>query len=84
MLPEPASTNLDPKTPPGLRNIGNTCYLNSLLQYLYTVKAVRNLAQEFPQNSLELSDESVQQRKLGLGGGTSFSLEEAIIGRQCE
>ncbi|KAF9154220.1 ubiquitin-specific protease ubp2 [Linnemannia schmuckeri] len=27
--------------PVGLSNIGNTCYLNSLLQYMYTVKDIR-------------------------------------------
>ncbi|KAF9934605.1 ubiquitin-specific protease ubp2 [Linnemannia zychae] len=27
--------------PVGLSNIGNTCYLNSLLQYMYTVKEIR-------------------------------------------
>ncbi|KAG0315879.1 ubiquitin-specific protease ubp2, partial [Dissophora globulifera] len=29
------------QNPIGLSNIGNTCYLNSLLQYLYTVREVR-------------------------------------------
>ena len=27
--------------PVGLSNIGNTCYLNSLLQYLYTIREIR-------------------------------------------
>lgn len=29
------------QNPVGLSNIGNTCYLNSLLQYIYTVKDIR-------------------------------------------
>ncbi|KAF9971991.1 ubiquitin-specific protease ubp2, partial [Modicella reniformis] len=29
------------QTPVGLSNIGNTCYLNSLLQYIYTIKEIR-------------------------------------------
>lgn len=31
------------ETPVGLDNIGNTCYLNSLLQYLFTVKPFREM-----------------------------------------
>ncbi|KAK5661769.1 hypothetical protein OQA88_9870 [Cercophora sp. LCS_1] len=33
----------DPGVPAGLENITNTCYLNSILQYFYTVDAVREL-----------------------------------------
>ncbi|KAI8604552.1 hypothetical protein EDD21DRAFT_350815 [Dissophora ornata] len=29
------------QTPVGLSNIGNTCYLNSILQYIYTIKELR-------------------------------------------
>jgi len=29
------------QNPVGLANIGNTCYLNSLLQYIYTIKEIR-------------------------------------------
>lgn len=29
------------QNPVGLANIGNTCYLNSLLQYIYTIKDIR-------------------------------------------
>lgn len=74
----------DPTTPPGLKNIGNTCYLNSLLQYLYTVTPVRDLVLKYPQNSLELTLQSVEQRRLGYGNGITVSLDEAIIGRQCK
>lgn len=36
--------HMDPR---GLNNIGNTCYLNSLLQYLYTIKPLRELLKNF-------------------------------------
>ncbi|KAI1865648.1 hypothetical protein JX265_007971 [Neoarthrinium moseri] len=73
---------MDRNTPPGLRNIGNTCYLNSLLQYLYSVKAVRELVLNFPENGLELNMDSIKQRRLGYANGLEFNLQEAIVGRQ--
>ncbi|KAH6653039.1 hypothetical protein BKA67DRAFT_307894 [Truncatella angustata] len=71
----------DTSTPPGLGNIGNTCYLNSLLQYIYTITPLRDLVLRYPQDSLNLSVESVAQRKLGYGNGIEVSLDEAIVGK---
>ncbi|OJT05642.1 hypothetical protein TRAPUB_3565 [Trametes pubescens] len=34
-------TNTSPEMPRGLNQLGNTCYLNSLLQYFYTIKDLR-------------------------------------------
>ncbi|KAK4683835.1 hypothetical protein P7C73_g6382, partial [Tremellales sp. Uapishka_1] len=36
--------------PVGLQNIGNTCYLNSILQYLYSIKPVREAILAFEQD----------------------------------
>ncbi|KAI0128007.1 hypothetical protein BJ170DRAFT_683828 [Xylariales sp. AK1849] len=79
---EPASPppSFDAYTPPGLRNIGNTCYLNSLLQFFYSVKAVRSLVLDYPQKRLELDQESVGKRRTG--NGIPVGLEEAIVARQ--
>jgi len=35
------------KIPTGLNNIGNTCYLNSLLQYYFAIKPIRDLTLDF-------------------------------------
>jgi ubiquitin carboxyl-terminal hydrolase 25/28 len=45
----------DYHNPVGLNNMGNTCYLNSLLQFFYTVKPLRQLILEFPQHKIDLS-----------------------------
>ncbi|KAI0832205.1 cysteine proteinase [Hypoxylon sp. FL0890] len=68
-------------TPPGLKNIGNTCYLNSLLQYFYNVKVIRDLVLNFDEVKLELDEETLGRRRTG-GNGTSVNLEEAIVARQ--
>ncbi|TGJ79643.1 hypothetical protein E0Z10_g9120 [Xylaria hypoxylon] len=67
--------------PPGLKNIGNTCYLNSLLQYFYNVKPVRDMVLNYDQIQLGLDNASVNNRLTG-GNGTLVTLEEAIVARQ--
>ncbi|KAI1112894.1 cysteine proteinase [Nemania sp. NC0429] len=68
-------------TPPGLKNIGNTCYLNSLLQYFYNVKPIRDMVLDYDHFQLGLDDASVNGRQTG-GNGTPVTLEEAIVARQ--
>ncbi|RPD69337.1 cysteine proteinase [Lentinus tigrinus ALCF2SS1-7] len=36
------TVNASPEMPRGLNQLGNTCYLNSLLQYFYTIKELRD------------------------------------------
>jgi ubiquitin carboxyl-terminal hydrolase 25/28 len=43
-LPEHSREAVDAEMPVGLANLRNTCYLNSILQYFYSVNAVRDLA----------------------------------------
>ncbi|KAF4508524.1 hypothetical protein G6O67_004888 [Ophiocordyceps sinensis] len=56
---------VDLALPVGLHNIGNTCYLNSLLQYLFTVKPIRDIVLNYEYSRLDLTDESIQARLLG-------------------
>ncbi|KAI1125239.1 cysteine proteinase [Nemania abortiva] len=68
-------------TPPGLKNIGNTCYLNSLLQYFYNVQPIREMVLNYDQFELGFDVWSINNRRTG-GNGTRVTLEEAIIARQ--
>lgn len=51
--------------PVGIDNIGNTCYLNSLLQYYYTVKPVRDMVIDYQNHRTDLSVESLQKKRVG-------------------
>ncbi|KAL3426220.1 ubiquitin carboxyl-terminal hydrolase [Phlyctema vagabunda] len=51
--------------PVGLDNIGNTCYLNSLLQYYYTVKAVRDVVIGFQEHCMPLETEDIVKKRVG-------------------
>lgn len=50
--------------PAGLDNIGNTCYLNSLLQYYFCIKPLRELILTFDERDVNLIDLN-QDRKIG-------------------
>ncbi|KAL9595097.1 MAG: hypothetical protein Q9179_005121 [Wetmoreana sp. 5 TL-2023] len=51
--------------PVGLANIGNTCYLNSLLQFYFTMKPLRQLVLNFDEYKLDVSLGSQVKRTVG-------------------
>lgn len=79
---------VDVELPVGLANLRNTCYLNSILQYFYSVNAVRNLALKSDLPALEPTEANLSHI---LRAGSS-NLDEnqsdletgrAFVGHEC-
>lgn len=66
--------------PVGLDNIGNTCYLNSLLQYYYTIKPVRNMVADFEDHRTSLNKEYIKEKRVG---GRIVEESEIIKAQTC-
>lgn len=51
--------------PVGLTSHGNTCYLNSLLQYYFTIKPLRELVLNFDQYKFDLATHGSKEERVG-------------------
>lgn len=67
--------------PVGLQNIGNTCYLNSLLQYYYTVKAIREVVMNFDEHRMPMTPENISKKRVG---GRAVTQSEVLKAQQCK
>ncbi|KAK4226647.1 hypothetical protein QBC38DRAFT_220075 [Podospora fimiseda] len=77
----------DGNTPIGLINIRNTCYLNSLFQYMYTVSAIQDFVLGYPDLDLDSTEASVtrfmMRQNIDLKRGSTnrhFRTGEAYLG----
>jgi len=75
----PEETDLS--QPVGLNNIGNTCYLNSLLQYFYTIRAVRDVAMNIDEYQMPLTGDELANRR---AGGRKVTRSEVEKGQLCK
>jgi ubiquitin carboxyl-terminal hydrolase 25/28 len=74
---------VDFSLPVGLDNIGNTCYLNSLLQYLFTVRPIRDVVFNYDEMKLGLADEDIENRRIG-GNKMQMDRGEAVVADACK
>lgn len=67
--------------PVGLENIGNTCYLNSLLQFYFTIKPLRDLVLNINEFKMPTDGESLKSKRVG---SRNVSKKEVDRAQQCE
>lgn len=67
--------------PVGLDNIGNTCYLNSLLQFYFSIKPVRDIVLNFDDYKMLIEPEALDAKKVGSRKVTKGEVKRA---QQCK
>jgi len=74
---------VDRDLPVGLGNLRNTCYLNSILQYFYSVNAVRDVVFNSEQSQLVPTEQGVQDL-LKSTGSSDLEPGRAFVGSECK
>ncbi|KAL8767123.1 MAG: hypothetical protein Q9209_006285 [Squamulea sp. 1 TL-2023] len=63
--------------PVGLRNIGNTCYLNSLLQFYFTIKPFRELVLDFDEYKRDATTDNLKENTIGSRNVSKHEVQRA-------
>ena len=66
--------------PVGLENIGNTCYLNSLLQFYFTIKPLRDLVLKIDEYKTSTDEASLKSKRVG---SRNVSEKEVARAQKC-
>ncbi len=77
---DPWAIGADASLPAGLNNIGNTCYLNSVLQYFFSIREVRDRVLEYAQKAGDWQPPQVLKRI----GGRQVTAREVERSHKCE
>ena len=76
-----------PDWPRGLNQLGNTCYLNSLLQYFYTITDLRKAVETLLNSEYKaleedkLTDDDLKRHRVG---GRLVTRREILRSKKCE
>jgi ubiquitin carboxyl-terminal hydrolase 25/28 len=89
--PDQSDAAVDLELPVGLSNLRNTCYLNSILQYFYSVNAVRELTLNADMPALEPTEENLSNLLRSNGNSSSSNSQSqseletgrAFVGYEC-
>ncbi|OMP84538.1 Ubiquitin carboxyl-terminal hydrolase 2 [Diplodia seriata] len=51
--------------PVGIENLGNTCYLNAILQFLFTIKPLREYVLSIDEHLMEINEDNIGKKRVG-------------------
>lgn len=63
--PTPPPRHPIDKWPVGIENLGNTCYLNAILQFLFTIKPLREFVLNIDEHLMDINEESIRKKRVG-------------------